>query len=100
MYTAILLQSNQSLSCNLQPTVFAVLGSLLCLAGVMVTISEFINSIPHVSARKEATLENHVQSQEFGVSLEADCDDIFQRVLQENPPTTFNILERARLKEP
>ena len=64
----------------------------------MVTISEFIDSIPHLSAGKKATLETHVQSQEFGVSLDADCDEVFQEVLQENLPATFNLLERARLK--
>ena len=64
----------------------------------MVTISEFINSIPHLSAGKKANLERHVQSQEFGASLDADCDDVFQEVLQENLPATFNLLERATLK--
>ena len=43
-------------------------------------------------------MEKHVQSQDFGVSLDADCDEVFQEVLQENPPATFNILEYARLK--
>ena len=64
----------------------------------MVTILEFINSIPHLSAGKKATLEKHVQSQDFGVSLDADCDEVLQKVLQENPPASFNLLERARLK--
>ena len=64
----------------------------------MVTMLEFIDSIPHLSAVKKATLEKHVQSQEFGVSLDADCDEILQKVLQENPPATYNILERARLE--
>ncbi|KAL0040302.1 hypothetical protein WJX77_002769 [Trebouxia sp. C0004] len=67
-------------------------------AGVMVATSEFIDSIPHLSVGKKATLETHVQSQEFGVSLDADCDEIFQKVLQQNPPATFNILELARLE--
>ncbi len=61
----------------------------------MVTISEFIDSIPQLSAGKKATLEKHVQS---GVSLDADCDKVFQEVLGEIPPATFNFLERARLK--
>ena len=64
----------------------------------MVTISEFIDSIPHLSAGKKATLERHVQSQEFGASLDADCDEVFQEVLQDNLPATFNLLERATLK--
>ncbi len=64
----------------------------------MVTISEFINSIPHLSAGKKAALEKQVQSQEFRVSLDADCDEVFQEVLQEIPPVAFNFLERARLK--
>ena len=64
----------------------------------MVTISEFIDSIPHLSAGKKAILEKHVQSPEFGASLGADCDEVFQEVLQENLPATFNLLERARLK--
>ena len=99
MHTAILLDNNQLLSYNLQPIVFADLGSLLCLAGVMVTILEFIDSIPHLSAVKKATLEKHVQSQAFGVSLDADCDEVFQEILQEIPPATFNLLERTRLIE-
>ena len=64
----------------------------------MVTISEFIDSIPHLCAGKKATLEKHVQSQEFGASLDADCDGVFQEVLQEKPPATFSLLECARLK--
>ena len=64
----------------------------------MVTISEFINSIPQLSAAKKATLEKHVQSQDFGASLDADCDEVFQEVLQENLPAAFNLLERATLK--
>ena len=64
----------------------------------MVTISKFIGSIPLLSAGKKATLEKHVQSQEFGASLNADCDEVFQEVLQETLPATFNLLERARLK--
>jgi hypothetical protein len=64
----------------------------------MITISEFIDSIPHLSAGKKATLEKHVQSRDFGVSLDADCDKVFQEVLGEIPPATFNFLERARLK--
>ena len=64
----------------------------------MVTILEFINSIPHLSADKKATLEKHVQSQEFGASLDADCDEIFQEVLLQNLPATFNLLECARLR--
>ena len=62
----------------------------------MVTILEFIDSIPHLSAGKKATLVTHVQSQDFGDSLDADCDEVFQEVLQENPPATFNLLERAK----
>ena len=61
----------------------------------MFTMSEFIHSIPHLSAGKKATLEKHVQSQEFGASLDADCDEVFQEVLQKNLPATFNLLERA-----
>ena len=64
----------------------------------MFTISEFIDSIPHLSASAKATLQKHVQSQEFGGSLDADCDEVFLEVLQENLPATFNLLERARLK--
>ena len=66
----------------------------------MVTISEFIDSIPHLSASTKATLQKHVQSQEFGASLDADCDEVFQEVLQENLPATLNLLDRATLKEP
>ena len=64
----------------------------------MVTISEFIGSIPHLSASTKATLQKQVQSQEFGASLDADCDEVFQEVLQENLPATLKLLERARLK--
>ena len=61
-------------------------------------VSEFIDSIPHLSAGTKATLKKHVQSQEFGASLHADCDEVFQEVLQENLPATLNLLERATLK--
>ena len=64
----------------------------------MVTVSEVLNSIPQLSASKKATLEKHVQLQEFGASLDADCDEVFQEVLQENLPATFNLLQRAALK--
>ena len=64
----------------------------------MVTISEFIDSIPHLSAGTKATLKKHVQSQEFGASLHADCDEVFQEVSQKNLPATLNLLERATLK--
>ncbi len=68
------------------------------LGRLRVTISDSIDSIPHLSAGKKATLDEHVQSQEFGVSLDANCDEVFQEYLQENPPATFKFLQGARLK--
>lgn len=65
----------------------------------MVTISEFIDSIEHLPAGGKAVLKQHVQSLEFGASLDADCDEFFQQVLQQNLPATFNILERAALEQ-
>lgn len=64
----------------------------------MVTISEFIDSIPNLTASKKATLKKHVQSKEFGASLGADCDEVFQEVLHEHLPATFSLLECATLK--
>lgn len=65
----------------------------------MVTISVFIDSIEYLPAGGKAVLKQHVQSLEFGASLDADCNEFFQRVLQRNLPATFNILELAALEE-
>lgn len=65
----------------------------------MVTVSEFIESIQHLSAGKKAALKTHVQSLEFGASLDADCNEIFLEALQGCLPVTLNVMECTRLKQ-
>ena len=77
---------------------YADLGSLRCFAGVDgydIGVHRF-HSTPQ--CWHEGHFGKHVQSQEFGASLDADCDEVFQEVLQENLPATLNLLERATLK--
>ena len=67
-------------------------GSCLLLQVSMVTVAQFIDSIEHLNANSKAALKRHVQMDEFGASLDADCDDLFKEALRENLPTTFNAL--------
>ena len=60
----------------------------------MVTVAQFIDSIEHLIA----ALKRHVQTDEFGANLDADCDELFKEALQENLPGTFNALERTAVK--
>ena len=64
----------------------------------MVTVAQFIDSIEHLDANSKAALKRHVQMDEFGASLDADCDDLFKEALRENLPTTFNALQRTAAK--
>ena len=64
----------------------------------MVTVAQFIDSIEHLNANSKAALKRHVQMDEFGASLDADCDDLFKEALRENLPTTFNALQRTAAK--
>ena len=70
----------------------ACLGSLLCSAGVNGQIIDFIE---HLTAGSKAALKRHVQTDEFGANLGADCDELFKEALQENLPGAFNALERT-----
>lgn len=63
----------------------------------MVTVSQFIESLRHLSAGKKTILEEYVQSEDFGAKLDAECDEIFQEGLQQNPPATFSVLDRTAL---
>ena len=65
----------------------------------MVTVRQFIDSIERLNAGNKAALKRHVQMDEFGANLDADCDDLFKEALQENLPTTFNALERTAVKQ-
>ena len=64
----------------------------------MVTVAQFIDSIEHLNAGSKAALKRHVQMDEFGANLDADCDDLFKEALQENLPATFNALQRTAVK--
>ena len=64
----------------------------------MVTVEQFIDSIEHLTAGSKAALKRHVQMDEFGASLDADCDELFKEALQENLPGAFNALERTAVK--
>lgn len=64
----------------------------------MVTISEFIDSIQYLSVGKKAALKTHVLSQEFGASLDAECNGNFLKALQGCLPVTLNAMERTRLR--
>ena len=64
----------------------------------MVTVGHFIDSIEHLHADSKAALKRHVQMDEFGAYLDADCDDLFKEAVQENLPATFNALERTAVK--
>ena len=43
----------------------------------MVTVAQFIDSIEHLSAGGKAALKRHVQMDEFGANLDADCEGSF-----------------------
>ncbi len=64
----------------------------------MLTVQRFIDSIEDLSADNRAVLQKHVQSREFGTSLDADCDELFKEALQKDPPATFNALERTAVR--
>ena len=64
----------------------------------MVTVAEFIDSIEHLTAGTKAALKSHVQTVEFGASLDADCDELFKETLQENLPATLNALHRTAVR--
>ena len=40
----------------------------------------------------------HVQMDEFGANLDADCDELFKEALQENLRATFNACERTAVR--
>ena len=48
--------------------------------------------------QSKAALKRHVQTDEFGANLGADCDELFKEALQENLPGAFNALERHSSK--
>ena len=64
----------------------------------MVTVGQFIDSIEHLTAGSKAALKRHVQTDEFGANLDAECDELFKEALQENLPGKFNALERTAVK--
>ena len=64
----------------------------------MVTVAEFIDSIEHLTAGTKAALKAHVQTVEFGASLDADCDELFKETLQENLPAALNALQRTAIR--
>ncbi|KAL3148764.1 hypothetical protein ABBQ38_014175 [Trebouxia sp. C0009 RCD-2024] len=64
----------------------------------MVTVAQFIDSIEHLTAGGKAALKRHVQMDEFGAKLDADCEELFKEALHENLPATFNALERTAVK--
>ncbi|KAL3138657.1 hypothetical protein ABBQ32_006415 [Trebouxia sp. C0010 RCD-2024] len=64
----------------------------------MVTVAQFIDSIEHLTSGGKAALKRHVQMDEFGANLDADCDELFKEALHENLPATFNALERTAVK--
>ena len=65
----------------------------------MVTVGQFIDSIEHLAGDSKAAFERHVQMDEFGANLDANCDDLSKEALQENLPATFNALERTAFKQ-
>ena len=65
---------------------------------LMITVAQFIDSIERLTAGSKAVLKRHVQMDEFGANLDADCDDLFKEALQENLPATFNAFERTAVK--
>ena len=65
----------------------------------MVTVAQFIDSIEHLTSGGKAALKSHVQMDEFGANLDADCDELFKEALHENLPATFNALERTAVKQ-
>ena len=44
----------------------------------MVTVAQFIDSIEHLTAGSKAALKRHVQMDEFGANLDADCHELFK----------------------
>ena len=65
---------------------------------LMVTVAQFVDSIEHLTAGSKAALKRHVQANEFGAKLDADCDELFKEALHENLPATFNALERTAVR--
>ena len=64
----------------------------------MVTVAQFIDSIDRLKDDSKAALKRHVQKEEFGATLEDECDKVFKQTLWENLPATFNALERTAVK--
>ena len=64
---------------HLNGFVHADLGSLPCFAGQWLQYRSSLDSIEHLSAGGKAILKQHVQSLEFGASLDADCDEFFSK---------------------
>ena len=64
----------------------------------MVTVAQYIDSIEHLTAGSKAALKEHVQMDELGANLDAECDELFKEALQENLPATFSALERTAVK--
>lgn len=64
----------------------------------MVTIAQFIDSIEHLTAGRKAALKTHVEMDDFGAHLDAECDELFKEALRENLPATFNALECTAVK--
>ncbi|KAL3155476.1 hypothetical protein ABBQ38_011030 [Trebouxia sp. C0009 RCD-2024] len=64
----------------------------------MVTVAQFIDSIEHLTVGSKSALKRHVQMEDFGANLDADCNELFKETLQENLPATFNVRERTAVK--
>ncbi len=65
----------------------------------MGTVAEFIDSIKHLSASSKADLQSHVQTQEFGSSLDAEFDKVFKQTLLENLPVKLSALHRTAVRQ-
>ena len=65
----------------------------------MGTVAEFIDSIPHLSASSKADLQSHVQTEEFGSSLDAEFDKVFKQTLLENLPVKLSALHRTAVRQ-
>ena len=91
MYTAILLAVCASIQLHV---VNADLGSVPCFAGV----NGYDIGVHQLHSTAQCWQEGHFGKACAITGVDADCDEVFQEVLQENLPATFNLLERARLK--
>ena len=64
----------------------------------MLTVERFIDSVEDLSPDSRAELKRHVQSHDFGASLDTDCNELFKDTLQDYLPAAFNGLERTAVK--